>query len=466
GLSISEGEKVPSGSKPPAGATGWRALSSPLTVLVVDLGAILLGTVQTTGFGNVTLGYSAGLLAWLAILGLYRTRVVWSIQGDLRSIVSGLACPLIVLAAIESPTTLHLLRMAPVVILLVVLGRSLSYAVVRFARTHSTSVEPTLIVGAGTLGCKIATVLLEHPEYGLAPVGFVDGFPDDGTLPLPLVGDINTLDHAVRRTGAVRIIVAFGANREADIAEVLRSADVRLRIHIIPRLFELGVAPSCPDSDMVWGFPLQLARRAALRTPAWLTKRIVDVCVSAPLLVLSLPILVIASLAVRLTSKGPILFRQQRVGQRGDVIEILKFRSMRLNSASATEWGGSSDSRITAVGRWLRATDIDELPQLVNVLRGDMSLVGPRPERPHFSTQFNQCIYRYNDRLRVPVGLTGWAQVHGLRGDTSIEDRVRFDNYYIEHWSAWFDVVILARTAGHVARTIFSAGRWPGHAAS
>jgi lipopolysaccharide/colanic/teichoic acid biosynthesis glycosyltransferase len=178
------------------------------------------------------------------------------------------------------------------------------------------------------------------------------------------------------------------------------------------------------------------------------------------MLLLASPVLVIAALAVRLGSPGPILFRQDRVGQRGHVVQILKFRSMRVNSESETRWGGSRDERITRVGRILRVTDIDELPQLFNVLRGDMSLVGPRPERPHFASQFDQQVIRYHDRLRVPCGLTGWAQVHGLRGDTSIEERARFDNYYIEHWSLWFDVVILVRTLAHVAaRVVRTAAR-------
>jgi lipopolysaccharide/colanic/teichoic acid biosynthesis glycosyltransferase len=136
-------------------------------------------------------------------------------------------------------------------------------------------------------------------------------------------------------------------------------------------------------------------------------------------------------------------------------MEIYKFRSMRLNDESDTRWGSRTDDRVTRIGRLIRASSIDELPQLINVLKGDMSLVGPRPERPHFASQFDQNILRYRDRLRVPVGLTGWAQVHGLRGDTSIEERARFDNYYIEHWSLWFDLVILARTASQVLKELW-----------
>jgi lipopolysaccharide/colanic/teichoic acid biosynthesis glycosyltransferase len=158
------------------------------------------------------------------------------------------------------------------------------------------------------------------------------------------------------------------------------------------------------------------------------------------------------AVAVKLSSPGPVLFRQRRVGEAGRAIEVPKFRTMRVNGDSDTQWSPVGDDRITPVGRLLRRTSLDELPQLWTVLRGDMSLVGPRPERPHFVERFSVDVDGYRDRHRVPAGLTGWAQVHGLRGDTSISERVRFDNHYIEHWSVWRDVVVLARSAAEVMR--------------
>lgn len=219
-------------------------------------------------------------------------------------------------------------------------------------------------MGAGVLGCGVAQVLLDHPEYGMQPVGFVDGFPQDDHLPLPILGDIDTFDQVIRRTGAIRVIVAFGANRETELVEVLRaSVEARVEVHIIPRLFELGVTPSGPDADIVWGFPLQHARRAALRSPAWRTKRVMDIFVSVAVLVLFSPVLGLSAVAIRLSSPGPILFRQRRIGQRGAVVEIYKFRSMRVNTEGDTRWGGTSDARVTRVGKILRATAIDELPK-------------------------------------------------------------------------------------------------------
>ena len=172
------------------------------------------------------------------------------------------------------------------------------------------------------------------------------------------------------------------------------------------------------------------------------------------LLALSAPIFVTAAAVVRLSSPGPVFFRQRRIGRGGKPFDLLKFRSMRVNSDSDTTWSVANDHRVTPVGRLLRKTSIDELPQLYNVLRGDMSLIGPRPERPHFVEQFGTEVPHYEDRHRAPVGITGWAQVNKLRGDTSITERVRMDNYYIEHWSPWLDLVIVLRTVGEILRCL------------
>jgi lipopolysaccharide/colanic/teichoic acid biosynthesis glycosyltransferase len=163
--------------------------------------------------------------------------------------------------------------------------------------------------------------------------------------------------------------------------------------------------------------------------------------------------------AVKLSSPGPVLFRQRRIGQAGREILVPKFRSLRVNHQSDTQWSVDDDPRVTSVGRLLRRTSIDELPQLWSVLKGDMSLVGPRPERPLFVRRFSSDVDGYRDRHRLPVGLTGWAQVHGLRGDTSIGRRARYDNQYIEHWTLWRDLVIITRTVTEVFREALKNGR-------
>jgi lipopolysaccharide/colanic/teichoic acid biosynthesis glycosyltransferase len=175
-------------------------------------------------------------------------------------------------------------------------------------------------------------------------------------------------------------------------------------------------------------------------------KRILDVTVSGLVLTLLSSLFVMACLTIRLTSPGPVFFRQRRLGQDGREFEMLKFRTMTVNDDSDTRWSVLDDDRITAVGGLLRRSCLDELPQLFNVLRGDMSLVGPRPERPYFSQVFSGTVPGYTGRLRAPAGLTGWAQIHGLRGDTSIIDRARYDNEYIDDWSLFLDIKIVVRT--------------------
>jgi exopolysaccharide biosynthesis polyprenyl glycosylphosphotransferase len=225
-----------------------------------------------------------------------------------------------------------------------------------------------------------------------------------------------------------------------------------VEIFFVPRLFELH--HTSREMDQVWGVPLVRLRRAAFRSLSWRLKRAFDVLSSGIALLLLAPLLAVLALAVRLEGGRGVLFRQERVGMDGRAFELLKFRSLKPadDSESATMWNIKHDDRLGPVGRFIRATSLDELPQLWNILRGDMTVVGPRPERPVFVEAFASSFPRYTARHRVPAGLTGWAQIHGLRGDTSIEDRARFDNYYIENWSLWTDLKIILRTVSAVLR--------------
>jgi exopolysaccharide biosynthesis polyprenyl glycosylphosphotransferase len=201
-------------------------------------------------------------------------------------------------------------------------------------------------------------------------------------------------------------------------------------------------------ADHIGSVSIMRTRNANLRGPARLIKRGFDITVAVVALVLLSPILLTAAVAVRIEGGPGVIFRQVRVGRDGKHFEVLKFRSMRPANEleSQTQWCVATDNRVGPVGRFLRQTSIDELPQLWNIFRGDMTVVGPRPERPHFVEQFSSQIDRYSYRHRVQVGLTGFAQVSGLRGDTSIADRARYDNFYIENWSLWLDIKIILRT--------------------
>jgi exopolysaccharide biosynthesis polyprenyl glycosylphosphotransferase len=268
-----------------------------------------------------------------------------------------------------------------------------------------------------------------------------------------VLGDVDRLDSLLASHRIRRVIVAFGPAREAELVGVIRTAvQHNVDVYVVPRFFDCGVTPDGPDTDDVRGIPLYRVRAAALQAPAWYVKRVVDVIVSGSVLLLAAPVLAVIAIAVKLSSAGPVLFRQKRVGQYGQEIDVPKFRTLEVNHDSDTRWSVDADPRVTPVGRLLRRTSMDELPQFWSVLKGDMSLVGPRPERPFFVERFGSTVDGYTDRHRLPVGLTGWAQVHGLRGATSIQERARFDNQYIENWSLWRDVIILIRTVAEVIR--------------
>ena len=248
---------------------------------------------------------------------------------------------------------------------------------------------------------------------------------------------------------------AAGAPQDATLVDAVRACDrMDTEIFCVPRFFELHHRSR--DMDELWGISLVRVRRATWRSRSWQVKRAFDVLLSAIALVALSPLLLAVALAVRIENGPGVLFRQVRVGLDGEPFTLLKFRSLRLpetrddGAAAGPVWSINGDARLGPVGRIIRKTSIDELPQLINILRGDMTIVGPRPERPEFVEQFTRAIPRYTARHRTPAGLTGWAQVNGLRGDTSIEERARFDNYYIQNWSLWLDVKIVARTVSSV----------------
>ena len=327
---------------------------------------------------------------------------------------------------------------------LVLLGRVVSYKVSTLARCRGYDLEDTLIVGSGPTGVEVAQALQDNPHVGLVPCGFVDTFEIDSDL--PRVGRPEDLPRILAETGVRYVIIAFGGVSEQELVTIVRRcAGTGAQFYVVPRLFELGVSASEVGHE-VDGLPLVKVSAPAGYCQMWAAKRAFDLVTSSLLVLLTSPVLLACAIAVKLTSRGPVFFRQERIGIGGRRFEILKFRTMKVNDDSNTQWSVDDDERVTAVGRILRPSHLDELPQLFNVLKGDMSLVGPRPERPHFVEQFSGQIDHYDQRHRVPVGITGWAQVNGLWGDTSIERRVRLDNRYIENWSIWRDLVIAMRT--------------------
>jgi exopolysaccharide biosynthesis polyprenyl glycosylphosphotransferase len=324
--------------------------------------------------------------------------------------------------------------------------------------------KPVLIMGAGMVGAQVARRLENHPEYGLAPVGFLDEDPPSvaevGGRDLPVLGTVEDLDETVASTGVKSLIVAFSSAADARVSRLIQHCqELGVEVSVVPRMFD--TINDRVRYDTVGGLPLMTFSAVDPRGSEFAVKHVFDRIFALVMLIVVSPVIVCAALAVRLSSPGPVLFSQRRVGRDGKVFDFYKFRSMRMppgtseQEVSALEFllggdtapgGVEGDDRRTAVGRFLRRTSLDELPQLFNVLRGDMSLIGPRPERPEFVELFRQDIQRYGDRHRVKSGITGWAQVHGLRGQTSLAERVEWDNYYIAHWSLGLDLKILALT--------------------
>jgi exopolysaccharide biosynthesis polyprenyl glycosylphosphotransferase len=355
-------------------------------------------------------------------------------------------------------------------------GRGVLAMVTERVNTNRGGGAPTLILGAGRVGHLIARRLLAHPELGLKPVGFVDPDPLEVEKPsgVPLLDSGEDLERVVRDKRVEHAILAFSTvstDTELDISRTLQRMDVS--ISIVPRLFE-GV-PDTIELERVGGLPLVTIYPTDPSDWRVGVKYALDRVAAFLAVVLVSPLLLICAIGTLFSVGRPIFFRQRRVGLDGNEFEMLKFRSMKgdptggrpqgnkawAEAQAAGENPGGSDEadRVTReehtsrFGSLLRRTGLDELPQLFNVLKGEMSIVGPRPEQTDYVAMFGERIRRYDDRHRVKAGITGWAQVHSLRGDTPIDDRIEWDNYYIENWSPWLDLKIMLLTVLELLRS-------------
>ena len=424
------------------------------TIALGDVVALAAG-VGATRLRPVVVVYASLVLMGQWLGGAYRFRLNVSFLRELPRILGGVAVPLMITVPVGmgTGTTDVLLHGAAVAGGALVLMRSLAATLVLRNRRRGGMRASAIILGSGAVAQQLAHRFAEHPDLGLDVIGYLDDGDDPVTMPVPRLGTAQDLDHVVRETGVAHVVAAFCHAREQALVDLLRVArESDVEVHVVPRFFELVPGGGDRWSEDVWGIPLHRLSPPGDRAVGRHLKRAFDVVISALILLLAAPLLCGVAVAVKASSPGPVLFRQRRLGQHGREFELLKFRSMQVNTDSDTTWSVATDARVTRVGQFLRDKSLDELPQLFNVLRGDMSLVGPRPERPKFVDEFTRDIDSYAFRHRVPVGLTGWAQIHGLRGDTSIADRAQFDNNYIESWSLWSDLSILARTVGTVLR--------------
>jgi exopolysaccharide biosynthesis polyprenyl glycosylphosphotransferase len=334
-------------------------------------------------------------------------------------------------------------------------GRLVLDTILRALRKRGFDETRVLIVGTGQTGEIVLEKIRHAPELGYRVIGFVDNTSGLQTVDdVPVLGVVSELPSLIETHRIREVIVATS---EISHQELLALASIAARLHFnlksVPDIFQI-MSSEVTTSELS-GLPMTRVRDVALRGWNLTLKRGMDILISAAALVILAPLYLALALAIKVTSRRePVFYVQERVGLDGRPFHLVKFRSMRDNAESHTGpvWATPNDPRRTRLGTLLRRWSLDELPQMINVLAGEMSLVGPRPERPHFVEQFSRYIPRYSERHNEKAGVTGWAQVNGLRGQTSIEERTRYDLFYVEHWSLAFDVKILLKTIGAVFR--------------
>ena len=420
------------------------------------------------------------MLAGYAVSGLYRPRLRLTLAAELRGVLAVNSITILALAAagiaisggdgIGDFAVVHWLLAS----VAVTAGRAGLFGLERAAIRHAEASRRTLIIGAGRVGHLLAKRLQEDPRLGLTPVGFLDKEPvGEEQIPrslttrrLHVLGASWDLERVVAEHDVEQVIVAFSTAPHHVLLDLVRRCwALDVGVMVVPRLYEVDGRRT--HVEHLGALPLVSVHSSDPRGWQFACKYALDRIVAALALLAMLPILAVIALAVLVTMGRPVLFRQGRVGRDGHAFEMLKFRTMRGTPDAVGEadshWAAlvlagtgidpeeivaapRTEDRRTLVGTILRRLSLDELPQLWNVVRGDMSLIGPRPERTAYVAQFEQAVYRYPDRHRVKSGLTGWAQVHGLRGETSLEDRIEWDNFYIENWTPLLDVKIVLKT--------------------
>jgi exopolysaccharide biosynthesis polyprenyl glycosylphosphotransferase len=488
-IPLSGSALAPAREAPRYEPTHWESFGGPLQWLLegpgwgvlrptVDFMLLCVAVVAALGGWQATLhvpAMQAPLLAMpplvlllLYLRGLYRTRLRALVLDGVVPVMSAVSVAAMAVAMLgiffndSIPSQSDWVRAWAFALVAVGLGRVTLAVAQRLARSARRVGKPVLIMGAGLVGSQVARRLDGHPEYGLRPVGFLDDDPrsiaEVGGRDVPVLGTVEDLDEIVRHTGVGHLIVAFSSVADARVSRLIqRCQELGIEVSVVPRMFD--TINNRVGYDTVGGLPLMSFSSVNPKGLQFTLKHAFDRVFAVLLLVVLSPVILSTALVVRVSSPGPVLFRQRRVGRDGTVFDLYKFRSMRMEpvlapaaahgfvpGADTAPGGVEGQDRRTRVGRFMRRTSLDELPQLFNVLKGEMSIIGPRPERPEFVELFGRDIARYGDRHRVKSGITGWAQVHGLRGQTSLAERVEWDNYYIAHWSLGLDMKILALT--------------------
>jgi len=419
------------------------------------------GLIDWEIYVTVALANGAALVSILAIMGLYQPRRREARFDESISVMVGLALAIglmligVFFVGSVSLSRLVILYTFPLAALGCVVGRLLIRSLSDWARGFGYGVRQILILGTGAQAVETAIRLRLSPGLGYSVAGYL-GSPTPEAQ--PYLGELADLATVLQNHDLDEVWFAFGEWSRPQQAELLGLiSQTGIQVRIVPDVVELLTTKL--EMDSLGGVPLLSLRPTPLRY--WhnrAMKRALDIVASGLGLIAISPLLILIALWVRQTSMGPIFYRQERMSRDGESFYIYKFRSMYTDSeVNGPGWTKPGDQRVTSAGKFLRRTSLDELPQLFNVFLGEMSLVGPRPERPVYVEQFQQEIPKYLDRHLAKTGITGWAQIHGLRGDTSIPERVRFDLYYIENWSILLDLRILLVTVLQVFRGQYNA---------
>ncbi|WBO66248.1 exopolysaccharide biosynthesis polyprenyl glycosylphosphotransferase [Streptomyces camelliae] len=428
--------------------------ASPLPLLTADLLAALAGALALEEPARRPVLVAALVCAAL-LLRPHTARLVPGVLDELPTVCGRIAVAWLALAALLAAYDPERALTARTLLLGWALHAAAACAgrgAVHWRRRVATLRRPrtALVIGPAATAQRVSAALLRHPRCGVRPVGVVADHPDGGHgAGLPVLTSGEEVERALIQNGVRAVLTVDPAVRTAKGPLLRALAESGCTV------WELDAdSPSYEMRDQLAGFAV---RRLDLgsRRRGGTAKRLLDVLVSGTLLVLVSPVLLVCAAVLRHTDGPGVVFRQERIGMDGRPFTLLKFRTHRPVDAheAATRWSVAGELRMSPFCRFLRKASLDELLQLWNVLRGDMSLVGPRPERPYFVSQFSQAYPGYAARHRMRTGITGLAQVHGLRGDTSIEDRARFDNAYIDNWSLWQDICVLLRTAAALVRS-------------
>ena len=335
-------------------------------------------------------------------------------------------------------------------IIIIFFLREVIYRLELSARRRGVGVKRALFVGNEKNGLLLFEKLEARPAWGIEPVGFVC----DDDIRYPRLGSIGNLDDIVKTHAIDMIVFNLPPERRDFVVDlVMKSENLNLEYMVSPDI--MGIMTFSSEAGQIEGIPVLKWGRTPIEGYARVVKRAFDLVFSGAGMILLLPLYLIIGLAVKLDSPGPILFKQRRVGRNGREFYMLKFRSMihENRNVNSQGWTVENDSRRTGVGKFIRKYSLDELPQLWNVFTGQMSLVGPRPEQPGYVERFKDDIPRYFQRHKVKSGVTGWAQVNGLRGDTSITERTKYDLYYVENWSLIYDIKIILLTIKNIFKS-------------